>query len=983
MRSCRKWTAYVLSGILAAVTFTSSFASISVLGADTATVSEDKTSEQTEDSFDDSSMEKSSMEVSSPKDSSTESAAGDTSDNKDSGKVQDSGTSESVKSSEDTGSEDPGSSTEEDDPSGDAVPADYEEKANDSETGEASGFEETAGEDPDSEEADSNTKQEDPAASDTGSDSAQVGSAADTDPDSDPDAAVTDPALADTAEVQEHEPLSAASAAGEIIPSEEFDLNADNEDAFAAYVNRELDLSGDLKFDSGSFDTDADRMEKSYASSRLNSVNLKVYNILYKQICNVAAGKRSDTVFSFSVGDIGLSGRSWSASELGIKSIVVNNNITDQAMAALDRKCGLDLGTVVMALLADCPYELYWYDKEEGAEWNPFEYTAEWINGEWRLYYSGDNPFVIQFYVSADYSASGRKNTLRVNQSIGTSVARARETALSIVSRYKGCTDYEKLNAYKEEICDLTGYNDDAGSNMDAYAYGDPWQLIWVFDQDPRTEVVCEGYAKSFQYLCDLSSWHNIFRECICVTGTMSYDGDSFGHMWNIVALGNGNSYLVDITNCDDGTVGEGNGRTDLFLAGTASPSSDRVFAQGSLNKGYYFGAPVYSTYSYDRDTRRNFDDQILTLAAGRPDENTSIDFSKAVITGIKNKTYNGKAQTQDLVVVVGSLVLRSGKDYKVSYSGNTNAGTASLTIEGLGIYSGTHKKTFTISKASQTIKLSAASTIEAGKTTKVTASGAKETTKYNFASSNTSIAAVSGNGTVTGKTPGTVTITVTTAATANYTAASRSVKITVIKVLKKPGYCHFVKWNNKNYTGCRIAWNKTAGAEGYQTHLCWTDGSHASYTIVKANVLYRDCKVYANHISLMRVRAFYTLNGVRKYGPWSNIEFITPSPTKLSFKNVSTSKSNLKMKVTWDITYGCNGYNVFVTTNPNGKWYWNQSTAVKANATSAVITKCNGKLKKNTRYYVRIVSRRKFKGVFCSVPMPAKNTYAGSFVIR
>ena len=74
----------------------------------------------------------------------------------------------------------------------------------------------------------------------------------------------------------------------------------------------------------------------------------------------------------------------------------------------------------------------------------------------------------------------------------------------------------------------------------------------------------------------------------------------------------------------------------------------------------------------------------------------------------------------------------------------------------------------------------------------------------------------------------------------------------------------------------------------------------------------------------------------------------------------------------------------VFITTNPNGTWYWNQSTSVKADATSAVITKYRGsKLKKNTKYYVRIVTRRKRNGVFCTVPMPAANTYIGSFTIK
>ncbi len=276
-----------------------------------------------------------------------------------------------------------------------------------------------------------------------------------------------------------------------------------------------------------------------------------------------------------------------------------------------------------------------------------------------------------------------------------------------------------------------------------------------------------------------------------------------------------------------------------------------------------------------------------------------------------------------------------------------------------------------------------AAATLEVGKTTKVTVIGAKGTPSYTYQSSNNAIAAVVSNGTVTGKGVGTVTITVTAAATKNYEKGTATVKITVKKVLKKPGNCHFAKWNNSKYTSCQIAWKKVDGADGYQTLLSWTDGSHASATIVKANVLYRNCTVHPQHVSQMKVRAFYMLNGQRVFGPWSNIEYITPSPAKLTTRNTS-SGNNLKMNISWNIIYGCNGYNVFITTNPNGTWYWNQSTATKANATSAVITQYRGsKLKKNTRYYVRIVTRRKRNGVFCTVPMPSASANIGSFIIK
>ena len=273
--------------------------------------------------------------------------------------------------------------------------------------------------------------------------------------------------------------------------------------------------------------------------------------------------------------------------------------------------------------------------------------------------------------------------------------------------------------------------------------------------------------------------------------------------------------------------------------------------------------------------------------------------------------------------------------------------------------------------------------TINIGKTTTVsvkTVTPAEGSRNVTWKSSNTKVATVTSAGVVKGISKGIATIT----ATAGDGSGVKAVcTVTVVPDLKKPGDCRFAKWNNEKYSSCRIAWNKVDYAEGYEALLSWTDGSHASSTIVKSNVLYRDCSVAVNHVSQMKARAFYTLNGKRIYGPWSNLAFITPSPTKLTYKNKSTGK-DLKASISWNIIYGSNGYNVFLTTNPNGTWYWNQSTATKATETSAEITKYRGaKLKKNTRYYVRIVTRRQRNGVFCTVPMPKSSTNIGSFIIK
>ena len=81
-------------------------------------------------------------------------------------------------------------------------------------------------------------------------------------------------------------------------------------------------------------------------------------------------------------------------------------------------------------------------------------------------------------------------------------------------------------------------------------AYGNPWQLIWVFDNDDSTNVVCEGYSKAFQYLCDKGFAGSSTISCDTVTGTMGGATGAGNHMWNLVTI-DGDSYLADITNSD------------------------------------------------------------------------------------------------------------------------------------------------------------------------------------------------------------------------------------------------------------------------------------------------------------------------------------------------------------------------------------------------------------------------------------------------
>jgi hypothetical protein len=58
---------------------------------------------------------------------------------------------------------------------------------------------------------------------------------------------------------------------------------------------------------------------------------------------------------------------------------------------------------------------------------------------------------------------------------------------------------------------------------------------------------------------------------------------------------------------------------------------------------------------------------------------------------------YDGKAKKPGVTVTYDGTELKKGQDYTVSYSNNTKAGTATVTIKGKGFYKKSKKVTFSI----------------------------------------------------------------------------------------------------------------------------------------------------------------------------------------------------------------------------------------------------------------------------------------------
>ena len=75
------------------------------------------------------------------------------------------------------------------------------------------------------------------------------------------------------------------------------------------------------------------------------------------------------------------------------------------------------------------------------------------------------------------------------------------------------------------------------------------------------------------------------------------------------------------------------------------------------------------------------------------------IDLAKATIDPIAKQTYTGSKIKPKVVVKYDGKTKTEGKDYVVTYSNNVNPGTATVTVKGIGWYTGTKNQTFVIEK--------------------------------------------------------------------------------------------------------------------------------------------------------------------------------------------------------------------------------------------------------------------------------------------
>lgn len=264
---------------------------------------------------------------------------------------------------------------------------------------------------------------------------------------------------------------------------------------------------------------------------------------------------------------------------------------------------------------------------------------------------------------------------------------------------------------------------------------------------------------------------------------------------------------------------------------------------------------------------------------------------------------YTGNAITPGVVVETGSRTLVMGTDYTVAYSNNVNAGTATITVTGIGRYSGTQTATFVIEpKSMQSLDTSdVADRTYTGDayTPDITVSdGGKVLTKgvdYTVTYKNNTD-------------PGIASIVIQ-GTNSNYSGTKIvSFKISAVAVKG-------LKASSVKYNSLKLKWTKQGYADGYQ--IC--NSSSKVIKTVKANSA-TITGLSAGKTYKYKVRSYVrNSDGTRSYGAFSSVLSATTKLKTPTVKVVSNAKG--QARISWSKVTGASGYEIYYKKSAKAKY--------------------------------------------------------------
>ena len=313
---------------------------------------------------------------------------------------------------------------------------------------------------------------------------------------------------------------------------------------------------------------------------------------------------------------------------------------------------------------------------------------------------------------------------------------------------------------------------------------------------------------------------------------------------------------------------------------------------KGTINGIGTPSKPVYFDVNYTY--LKPYTDEIIN---GVPE--SKIDLSSATVNSIDSQTYTGSSIEPSVTVTLNGKTLKLNEDYTLTYSNNVNVGTATITINGIGNYTGSKKINFNIVPkkldiSSATVnsissKTYTGSSIKPSVTVKLNNKTLKLNTDYKVSYSNnknigTAKILIKGIGKYDGE---------------------KTVTFNII-----PSKVTNLKSSKKTYNSITLSWNKINNVTGYKIYRYDKKSNSYKYLATAKTNSYTDKSLKASSTYSYKVRAYKgSLNG-----SYSNTIDVKTSPNyapKVTGLKLKTQKSD-SLTISWNKINNVTGYKVY-----------------------------------------------------------------------
>lgn len=576
----------------------------------------------------------------------------------------------------------------------------------------------------------------------------------------------------------------------------------------------------------------------------------------------------------------------------------------------------------------------------------------------------------------------------------------------------------DELNVYNEDEYTKTKAVHDFITENIVYDYA--LKKFSAYDGIVSKNVVCNGYATlTYKMMKDLGV------KVRCITG---FGGNDY-HAWNIGKIG---TKWYNIDNTWDAANGDNNYvYYTYFLRNNVefpSHKRDDQFTTNEFNKSYPMSETSYGKVDYNNEkfslnklqktigVGKSFELYGIQLSYGdaiqsfiSSNENVAKVDSKGNVTGVNlgyatitAKTKKGKIATcnvkvrydlsgckvtkigsgerftsysdnsrPSVVAVYSNKTLEEGKDYSLDYGENMLSGKGSITLVGIGSYTGKKNVTFKIypNKVSGVKVLSSTTNslnvrwdkeggVTGYKIYRATSKDGKytEVGKVSNKSSNT----YTDRGLVSGKT---------------YYYKIRAYKGVDKENLygdysssfsgktKYPSQVKNLKQISSYKTSVKLSWDKASYASGYRVYRATSkSGTYKRVAELtgSTNTKFTDKKLTSGKTYYYKVRAYRNVGKNRDYGSYSTVlktstRCNTPviaSCTSSSIRN--DANKNGKVKISWKKINGAYGYVIYRSESKNGNY--KRINTIKSGST---LSAYDEGLKIGKTYYYKINAYR------------------------